>query len=50
MIDAVSETSRLSWDAVYAMGIYEFFAIYNYTIDKWRKKEKTMQDIANKYR
>jgi hypothetical protein len=50
MIDAVSETTRLPWDEVYRMGIFEFFNIYSYTLRKWKQQQDRMIDVANKYK
>ena len=47
MIDAVSETTRLSWDAVYRMNIYEFFNIYFYAVEKNRRKQKSFDNLRN---
>lgn len=48
-VDNVSETTRLGWDEVYKMNIYEFFNIYLYTLEKGRRKKAEYDKIANKY-
>lgn len=48
LVDRVSETKRVSWDAVFAMNIYEFFNIVAYTKHK-DNKLKEMKE-RNGYR
>lgn len=42
-VDRVSETCRCSWDEVFNMGVYEFFNILCYSIDKKNEEERQLK-------
>lgn len=47
MIDEASDISKLSWDKIYSLNIYEFLNYISYS----RYKAKRLQDqIKNKYK
>jgi hypothetical protein len=42
-VDAVSDTCRCSWDAVWEMGIIEFFNILCYRKDKQEQEKRSLE-------
>lgn len=48
IVDAISETLRVSWDDVYQMNIYSFLNVYCYIIDKNNDEKRRIEEFKKK--
>ena len=48
LIDCVSETTRLNWNEVWKMGVYEFFNYVTYYNEKMRRREEEIKKWKHK--
>lgn len=43
MVDTVSETLRQPWSEIWLLGIYEFFNVFAYAVDRARRREEEIR-------
>lgn len=49
LVDGVSETTRLNWNEVWMMNIYEFFNIVSYRNEKFERQKEQINKWKQKH-